>query len=721
MKTIMKKHPIHFSGMFQTMNIKVNRLTQAVVKAGLITSLVASTAHAIDIEPPKYNAVDRNLVNIITGMPQFSLTDLTIGGEMGLSHSISSSSGSFVSRKSNTDDPWGYTDSFMGFLRDLRGDTGFPYNKNGAQVHEENTFKVFGGGHSQTFFRLDDGSFYSEDDSRYTLEKVNDTTYVMTTPEGTELTYSTTALHRDNEARLTKVKQANGFTQYIHSVAAHGFLLGVYSVTTNTGYQVKYIYENSTRQDIPQVDGIPSNAISSNVNGWAREMPAGIIGLNNTYEYCTAEDKTCSSFNGNWPTVSYQWPDGVPLSMYLDKEEVFSVLDAWGRTTEYYHKGFGGLWHPEDNNATPLVSRVTKVKDATSDTINRSYDYTFRKNSMAAGPFARSFQAVGEATICVADNTPGVQNECPKVLNNGEEAPLQDTSGDSMLYVIGKSGQNRRLDNYSDGYRSSGVTKWSDLGTIRALDLPDQTVIFDSRNGHFVDNGEDIFINVNRPTEVVNKLGGTTLLYEYVGDSQARTVTLDDMQRYKNANIKKITERRTDGNKPLVTEAEYISCNSSNRKYCNQPIWVKDPRGLVTHYQYHTPSGQIELVTPPKNANGVSQVVHTEYEQMYAFYKQSASGTATRAPDPIWLKVKETSCATSQYNKDSQTCAAGDNDKIVTAFEYDAHHNLNLVGTAVTAGGKTLRTCYQYDQYGNKISESQPKANSNATTCVIAR
>ena len=83
------------------------------------------------------------------------------------------------------------------------------------------------------------------------------------------------------------------------------------------------------------------------------------------------------------------------------------------------------------------------------------------------------------------------------------------------------------------------------------------------------------------------------------------------------------------------------------------------------------------------------------------------------------MKVREITCANSRYNKDNQSCAG--NDKIVTEFEYDPHHNLNLVGTAVTADGKTLRTCYQYDQYGNKIGESQPKANSSVTTCVPTR
>ena len=41
--------------------------------------------------------------------------------------------------------------------------------------------------------------------------------------------------------------------------------------------------------------------------------------------------------------------------------------------------------------------------------------------------------------------------------------------------------------------------------------------------------------------------------------------------------------------------------------------------------------------------------------------------------------------------------------------------NLFLLGTTVTANGETLRTCFEYDQWGRKISETLPAAN--LTSC----
>ena len=65
------------------------------------------------------------------------------------------------------------------------------------------------------------------------------------------------------------------------------------------------------------------------------------------------------------------------------------------------------------------------------------------------------------------------------------------------------------------------------------------------------------------------------------------------------------------------------------------------------------------------------------------------------------------------------SCAGGATDEVVTAFEYgpdSGPNNLLLRGIAVTGVNsagviETQRTCYGYDDYGNKISETSPLAN----------
>jgi YD repeat-containing protein len=56
--------------------------------------------------------------------------------------------------------------------------------------------------------------------------------------------------------------------------------------------------------------------------------------------------------------------------------------------------------------------------------------------------------------------------------------------------------------------------------------------------------------------------------------------------------------------------------------------------------------------------------------------------------------------------------------KAVTSYEYGAAggaESLLVKGVAVTADGQTLRTCYSYDNWGRKISETS--ANASLASC----
>jgi YD repeat-containing protein len=54
----------------------------------------------------------------------------------------------------------------------------------------------------------------------------------------------------------------------------------------------------------------------------------------------------------------------------------------------------------------------------------------------------------------------------------------------------------------------------------------------------------------------------------------------------------------------------------------------------------------------------------------------------------------------------------------VTTYQYGADGTAEILvlhGKAVSSGGTTLRTCYGYDAYSRKISETAP--NANLATC----
>lgn len=99
------------------------------------------------------------------------------------------------------------------------------------------------------------------------------------------------------------------------------------------------------------------------------------------------------------------------------------------------------------------------------------------------------------------------------------------------------------------------------------------------------------------------------------------------------------------------------------------------------------------------------------YAQRYAWYKNS-SGTVVQAATPIWVLTMEKTCRVGATLADGSGCVIA-NDEVIKTYEYgptSGANNLFLRGVAVTADGTTLRTCFGYDMYGNRISETSPKA-----------
>ncbi|MBB5720222.1 YD repeat-containing protein [Stakelama sediminis] len=160
----------------------------------------------------------------------------------------------------------------------------------------------------------------------------------------------------------------------------------------------------------------------------------------------------------------------------------------------------------------------------------------------------------------------------------------------------------------------------------------------------------------------------------------------------------------------LVTTATFPS-SCSNIKTCNRPNAVTDAAGHVTNYEYDGATGLVTKVTEPA-VNGVRPQMRYHYQQLYGWFK-SGNGYA-RTDSPVWLLASEEYCRTSSADANGN-CAAGTADKVVKSYQYqqgNASHgsNLLLTGTATTANGQTLRTCYVYDELGNRISETSPRA-----------
>lgn len=143
----------------------------------------------------------------------------------------------------------------------------------------------------------------------------------------------------------------------------------------------------------------------------------------------------------------------------------------------------------------------------------------------------------------------------------------------------------------------------------------------------------------------------------------------------------------------------------------NAPTSKTDARGNLTSYTYKFASPEGVLTeTGPADASGIHPVKRYAYLQRYAWIKNS-SGGYVRAPTPLWVRTEERTCA--QTATVGSACAGGSADEIVTVYDYgpdSGPNNLLVRGKTVTASGVTLRVCYGYDIYGNKISETSPRA-----------
>lgn len=228
--------------------------------------------------------------------------------------------------------------------------------------------------------------------------------------------------------------------------------------------------------------------------------------------------------------------------------------------------------------------------------------------------------------------------------------------------------------------------------------------------------------NVPGITKEVDPLGRTTT-FTYDAFNRLLSVTPPEGNSTNytydtNGNILTATlhPKTGSGSTPLSESWTYsISTCSSSPNTCNQPVTHTDPRGKVTSFTYDSTSGQVLTETDPADANGINPVKRYAYTQRYAYIKD-ATGAYVPESTGIWLLTSEKTCQTTATV--SGACAGGSSDEIETDYDYGPNsgpNNLLLRGKVVTSNGTSLRTCYGYDNFGNKISETMPRAG--LTSC----
>jgi YD repeat-containing protein len=166
----------------------------------------------------------------------------------------------------------------------------------------------------------------------------------------------------------------------------------------------------------------------------------------------------------------------------------------------------------------------------------------------------------------------------------------------------------------------------------------------------------------------------------------------------------------------LVTSYTYAAdCARDTQATCNKPLTITDPKGNVTEFTYNS-RGQVLTQTLPAPSTGSSRPQTRYTYTLRTAYIKDVNGAPTPAGPPISLLTKTSTCS-------SQITCLGERDEVITSYDYgptSGLNNLNLRGVSITAANEfgnmiTNRTCYQYNYFGEKISETRPAAN--LTSC----
>ena len=628
---------------------------------------------------PSYNTTDDKLVNVTSGTISHDVSTVAIGNASNfLSHHISINANDALNIESYLH---GYKEKYMGGIRT----TLFSEHNN----IRYNVISVFDHEGSYEFdLNNANNTFTSHRKDQMKLERIDSTHLQLTKPDGTKVVFkggiSNTFIGNTKYvyAYMTQINRPDGFTIDIHRrTDASGISSPITSVTSNTGLQLKYIYSLHNRPlDASKLSSTNNPNIEARSDNWSVQFPTQIIALNNAVEVCPLESDTCN-LTHDWPTATFSWPDGMPRAFYVGNN-IFSITDAKGLTTAFHH----GV-HKTYMSENYFVPRIKKIVLPTGRTI----EYTYSNE-----PISKDFWTPGGYSAFVVNSTDGVMSTA-KLNSNTTSYHV----GAKRVKIEGDNGVLSARSN--DEFRGVEEVKfmWETLGNGKVLSGPYYIETCDK----IVHLSKDF---ANQVTEVVDKMDDYYTLYKY--DSVGR-----------------IVETETNG---VIKEATYshYRCNEFN---CNKPSYISNAYSpfhgfhnsvnTSTKYSYYT--GQLEYIIHPANALGVRPAKRYNY-QLYTARFKNQSGVIVDGTKPISLLSSEVYCQNSNPNGTGTTCYG--NDKITIDYHYGSGsdvNNLFLLGTTFSSQHEatTYTTCFEYDKYGNRIGESQPKSGISVDSCNLKK
>jgi YD repeat-containing protein len=416
---------------------------------------------------------------------------------------------------------------------------------------------------------------------------------------------------------------------------------------------------------VTRSDGLQLKYNYTTVSGYLAS--ASVTSINNAYEYCNPTASACS-LTLNWPTVTYSW--SMPAS---GVGTILTVTDAAGRQTRYTQDGKGrtvGIKLPPSASADNITYAYCDSSSNWCSKFADQFDLRYQD-------FIQSVTRDGQTWSYIGD--PGsATTSCGTAFHTATN-PVGDFNKVSLTYCFASTS------GCTLGYcgPGSGWPYAPGLSPFIQLDRGDGTTFNTGNSGPALGGLIKNAVKAERNNT------------QYTWDSRGN-ITQETLSPKPGSPL------------PQVTLSANYDATCTNQFTCNKPNWVKDALGNQTDYKYDPAHGGLLKKTLPPDDNGIRPETRYTYTQRYAWVL-NASGAYVQSAAPIWVLATESFCRTSAA---SPGCTPA-SDEVVKTYEYGPNsgpNNLFLRGVAVTADGATHRTCYGYDPYGNKISETAPAA-----------
>lgn len=420
--------------------------------------------------------------------------------------------------------------------------------------------------------------------------------------------------------------------------------------TNGTEYRVQSVTSSNGLQLHYQY---VSDLSSSDYFDWHR--PVEITAINNAVEYCSPTAFTCA-LSQTWSSVQYTWPGAYEGPEYGGD---FVITQPSGIRTIYTHS----LYCKYSDGTSACASnnlRISKIVESTSSgQATSEFEYGNLFHCRGDGSTNWDCNTLREGLVTKSIKG-GVEWSYSYSIPNSPYAPLQaNSNGPTNLKLM--INRNTYEPYEITDYKSGNIVNLVKGSKAKSIEFPYGNSL------HFLydNNG-----NITQRKEVPAPNSGLT---------------------------------------DIVSTANYEN-NCLNNKTIQKAAWVKDAKGYQTDMTYHCNSGMISTITKPGDNKGTRSQTRYFYSQKYAYYKNS-SGAIAQSSTPIWLLTSKSQCLTGAASGNG--CATA-TDEIKTMYSYgdtSEANNLFLKGITLISNGETRRTCFSYDNYGNKISETQPKAN----------